>query len=85
MVVFVALESEFRIPSARQYLHQLSVNQLVVGSIPTAGAKISERLQGLIGSVFGRTLARFGFLQHLCNMAVCADVMQDLVDIDHVD
>ena len=37
-VVFVALESEFRIPSARQYLHQLAVNQLVVGSIPTVGA-----------------------------------------------
>jgi hypothetical protein len=46
---------QFRRSSA---VEQLTVNQLVVGSIPTAGAKISHRFICVTGRPLGRL---FGF------------------------
>ena len=46
-------------------VEQLTVNQLVVGSIPTAGAKISLRSQK---SNKAALRGGFCFLQHLCNI-----------------
>ena len=52
-------------------VEQLTVNQLVVGSIPTAGAKISQLQQALKPRVNPRGLVHFWGDKHIVTSREC--------------